>query len=71
MGGQEFIKETKEKIKELKTLLKEYNSKAIISVDGGINNTTKNSCSGVDMLVSGSYIVSSSNFQEKITSLRN
>lgn len=71
MGGQEFIKETKEKIKELKILLKEYNSKAIINVDGGINNITKDNCIDADILVSGSYIVSSSNFQEKITSLRN
>ena len=69
-GGQEFIKETKDKIEELKVLLKEYNSNIIISVDGGINNNTKDYCKDADILVSGSYIVNSDNYQDKITSLR-
>ncbi len=70
MGGQEFIETTKEKIKELKCLLKEYKSKALISVDGGINSDTKKKCKGVNILCAGSYIIESDNFQEKITSLR-
>lgn len=69
-GGQKFIEETTEKLKELKILLAEYKSNALISVDGGINDITKNKCIGANILVSGSYITNSSNYQEKITSLR-
>lgn len=69
-GGQEFIKETKEKIKELKVLLKEYKSKAKISVDGGVNDKTKKQIGKVDILVAGNYILSSEDYQEAITILR-
>lgn len=70
MGGQEFIENTENKIEELRTLLNEYNSDAKISVDGGINNKTKDLCKKADILVSGSYIVYSEDFEEKINSLR-
>lgn len=69
-GGQAFIPETKEKVNELKILLKEYKSKARISVDGGINNDTKKEVSKADILVAGSFILNSDNYQEKIDSLR-
>lgn len=71
-GGQEFIVETKDKLKELKTLLKQYKQKALIAVDGGINEETKKYCLDADMLVSGSYVIipKSNNFQEKIDKLR-
>lgn len=70
MGGQEFILETKERIEEVKALLKEYNSSAVINVDGGINGDTCKYCHKADILTAGSYIVNGSNFQEKISSLR-
>lgn len=69
-GGQEFIKETTNKISEVRKLLEEYNSKAVINVDGGINDTTRGYCLDADILTSGSFIVSSDNFQDKISSLR-
>lgn len=69
-GGQDFIKETEDKIKEIKVLLQEYNSNAKICVDGGIDNTTKEYCTECDILVAGSYITNSENFEEKIASLR-
>lgn len=69
-GGQEFIKETEDKINEIKVLLREYNSNAKISVDGGVNNVTKVYCKECDILVAGSYITNSENFEEKIESLR-
>lgn len=69
-GGQEFILETEEKIKEVKALLNSYNIKAVVSVDGGINDITKDKCKEADILVAGSYIIRSDNFQEKISSLR-
>ena len=69
-GGQEFILETEEKIKEVKALLNSYNIKAVVSIDGGINDITKDKCKEADILVAGSYIIKSDNFQEKISSLR-
>ena len=69
-GGQAFITDSENKIKEVKTLLKEYNIDAIINVDGGINDRTIAMCSEADMVSAGSYVVLSDNFQEKISSLR-
>ena len=69
-GGQAFIPESENKIKETKALLKSYNINAIINVDGGVKDTTIKMCKGADMVVSGSYVVLSDNFQEKISSLR-
>ena len=69
-GGQKFIEETKNKISEVRALINSYNSNAIISVDGGINNETKVFCQDADILAVGSYVVCSDNFQEKISSLR-
>ena len=68
-GGQDFIVKTKDKIKELKILLSEYNSDVKISVDGGINDRTKKYCTDCDILVSGSYIINGDDLQEKIDSL--
>ncbi len=69
-GGQEFIESTKDKVEEVKTLLKEYKSNAKISVDGGINNVSKKQVKKADILVAGNYILSSSNYQERIDLLR-
>ena len=69
-GGQEFMEETKSKLKEAKALLKEYKSKAKISVDGGINDKTKKQVSSADILVAGNYILSKEDYQEQITKLR-
>lgn len=70
MGGQEFIHGTSERLAEVSKLLDEYNVPAVISVDGGINASTKEQCKNADILTAGSYILNSDNFQEKITSLR-
>ena len=69
-GGQKFIMESEDKIKEVKTLIDTYNLSTKISVDGGINSETKNYCSLCDILVSGSYIVNSLDFSKQIDSLR-
>lgn len=70
LGGQEFISSTKEKIKEVRTLLKEYKKSAVINVDGGVNDNTVSKCKDADIVTSGSYIVLSDNFQESIDKLR-
>ena len=69
-GGQEFIDDASNKIKEVKKLISEYKSKALVSVDGGVKDTTKDKCSGADILVSGSFIINSNDFQEQINMLR-
>lgn len=70
-GGQTFIRETKDKLEKIRAMLKENNKESIlISVDGGINNETKDYVDIADILVCGNYITSSDNFQEKISSLR-
>ena len=69
-GGQSFIEKSEDRINEIKDLLNEYQIKALINVDGGINDATAKICYNCDIVTSGSYIVSSNDFQEKITSLR-
>lgn len=70
MGGQAFIPQTEEKIKEVRALLDSYHVNAIINVDGGVTNETVLMCQDADMVVAGSYIMNGDNFQEKISSLR-
>lgn len=69
-GGQAFIEETVDRIKELKKLLKNNNSKALISVDGGINDEVAKKLKDVDILISGSYVISGEDYQEQIDKLR-
>lgn len=69
-GGQAFIKDTEKRLEEAKILVEEYKLDIIINVDGGINDKTVTYCKSADMIVSGSYIILSDNFQEKIDSLR-
>mgnify|MGYP004631254621 CR=1 FL=1 len=69
--GQSFIPDAVNKLKDLEKLLKAKKSKVLVSIDGGINDTTVSSVGSlVDMLVSGSFITSSDNYQEKINILR-
>lgn len=69
-GGQTFIEDTISKVKELRKLLDEKNKKILISVDGGINDEVSKKLKGADILVSGSYITSSDDFQYQIYKLR-
>lgn len=69
-GGQKFISSSQGKIEEVRALLDSYHSKAVINVDGGINNETKDKCQECDILTSGSYIINSESFQQRIDSLR-
>ncbi|WP_159519022.1 ribulose-phosphate 3-epimerase [Sunxiuqinia indica] len=57
-GGQTFIKNTYQKIRELKELIMVKNPKCLIEVDGGVNFETGRNLyeAGADVLVSGSFI---------------
>ena len=68
-GGQKFIDIT-DKIKELKKLSREYNYNYLIEVDGGINNKTVKLVKDADLVVVGSYIVSSNNYKTAIDRIK-
>lgn len=68
--GQEFIETTPLKVKELKKEIKKRNLKTLISVDGGINFLNAKDLKDADILVSGSTILNSNDFQDAITKLR-
>lgn len=57
-GGQKFIENTIAKVKRLKKLINESESKALVEVDGGVQAETapRLVAAGVDVLVSGSYV---------------
>lgn len=72
MGGQKFISKTIDKLKELKVLRKEYpNFKFKVSVDGGVNDVVASKVINyTDIIVSGSYVLNSNDYQKQINSLR-
>jgi len=57
-GGQQFINTSYEKIRKLRTLIRESGSNALIEVDGGVDldNASLLFDSGVDILVAGTAI---------------
>ena len=70
-GGQSFIESTYDKVKELKSLIKEQNSNAIIEIDGGVNsqNAKKLTDCGANALVAGSFVFKSENPTQTISEL--
>lgn len=72
-GGQGFQENSILKMKEVQVLKMEYSKdfSFIVSVDGGINADTITKVNNyVDMVVSGSYLSSSTDLQEAIDTLR-
>lgn len=71
-GGQELIESTIEKINTLNEYIVKNELDVEIEVDGGINDKTceKVKNAGATILVSGSYIINSDNFSEKISLLK-
>ena len=70
-GGQSFIKNTFNKVKELRNLINDNNSNAIIEVDGGVNsnNAKKLIECGANVLVAGSFVFKSENPSNTISEL--
>lgn len=66
-GGQKFIEDMTDKIRELRNINKEID----IEVDGGINEETSKKVkeAGANVLVAGSYVFNG-NYKEKIESLK-
>lgn len=71
-GGQKFIENTISKVKRLRKLIVDSDSKALIEVDGGVQEDTapRLVSAGVDVLVSGSYIFKAQNPGQIIQDLR-
>lgn len=72
-GGQKFIPNTINKVSRLRELIARSGSKALVEVDGGVQNETAPRLvkAGADVLVSGSYIFGAENPTEVIKSLKN
>lgn len=71
-GGQKFITNTLKKARQLRQLIANSGSSALIEVDGGVQGETAPMLveAGVDVLVSGSYVFKSPTPEETIRSLR-
>src|SRR5690554_5994130 len=71
-GGQKFIMNTLKKVSQLKELILQRNSTALIEVDGGVNLETGKMLvdAGADVLVAGSFIFYSENPEEVIKELK-
>ena len=71
-GGQKFIENTISKVKRLRKLIVDSDSKALIEVDGGVQEDTapRLVAAGVDVLVSGSHIFKAENPGQIIQDLR-
>ena len=73
-GGQKFMHEQVQKIKDLDEIRKNNNYKYEIAVDGGVNNENAKICkdNGADVLAVGSYLLSQNQnkYNEIINSLR-
>jgi ribulose-phosphate 3-epimerase len=71
-GGQSFIEQSVEKVKELRAMITEAGSDCIIEVDGGVNMETgaRLVAAGADALVAGSFVFKSDNPSQTIAYLK-
>ena len=71
-GGQKFIPNVLDKIKELRKLAEKKNPSLLIEIDGGVNdkNAPLLKKSGADILVAGSYVFKHKDYKKAIESLR-
>jgi len=71
-GGQSFIENTYKKVIQLKHMIEQSGSKAMIEIDGGVTdkNAHKLVSAGADVLVAGSYVFKSKDQLQTIKDLR-
>ena len=72
-GGQKFIETSVDKVRELRKMIDNTGSNALIEVDGGIQSEQARVLveAGADVLVAGSYVFNSDNPKKTIADLRN
>ena len=70
-GGQSFIENTYNKVKQLKSLISEKGALTKIEIDGGVTNKNAKQLvmAGADVLVAGSYVFGAENPSETISDL--
>ena len=71
-GGQKFIENTYNKVRQLRELCDRKNSECLIEVDGGVttDNAAQLFAAGADVLVAGSAVFKSPDPQETIRQLK-
>ena len=71
-GGQKFISNAIHKVAELKVLIEQKKSSALIEVDGGVNLETGKLLvdAGANALVAGSFVFGSKNPKNTISELK-
>ena len=71
-GGQKFIPEVIEKIRDLRNLIDESENKIRLEVDGGVNsdNVSQISLAGAATFVAGSPIFNHKNYSHAVKTLR-
>ena len=71
-GGQNFIRNTLNKVRRLRELMRRAGANALIEVDGGVQADTAPElvASGVNVLVSGSYVFSAEDPRRVISQLK-
>lgn len=71
-GGQSFIMNAVKKVKQLREMIANSSSKAIIEVDGGVNLETGKllADAGTDMVVAGSFVFGSKDPMQTIRDLK-
>lgn len=71
-GGQSFIENTYEKVKQLKAIIQRKGASTLIEIDGGVTSLNAKSLTdaGADVLVAGSFVFKSPNPTQTITDLK-
>lgn len=71
-GGQSFIENTYNKVRQLKEIISRNNASTLIEIDGGVTNKNAKALvdAGADVLVAGSYVFGSENPTETIIDLK-
>ena len=71
-GGQSFIENTYDKVKELKELITARGASTLIEIDGGVTSANAKALkdAGADVLVAGSFVFKSEQPSETIKSLK-
>jgi ribulose-phosphate 3-epimerase len=71
-GGQKFIENTYRRVEQLRKLIDDHNSKALIEIDGGVNQANAKTLmdAGANVLVAGNFVFTSSNPKETIARLK-
>ncbi len=68
-GGQKFLKKTNARLEYLINYRKQNKLSFLIQIDGGINEETIKYCQDADVIVVGTYITDSNDYQKRINNL--